>query len=418
MSSEEDSRIPEDVLESLWTTPCTDHERNPETGCDGEENGANEVTTSFGRVGFNGSSVLEHDETEAGETFLLCAEVKREFPDSMDVFQSGAVSGGLLDIAERLSQSAMQRTKIFFLLSENSSDPHFVKDLSLRYVYVNRAMEKMLGRKRADILGLSDTTLYGREASVQLVEATGKALNGSTVRMKSLRRIGKEERLFFDTLIPWKDHFGNTTGVCGSHVDITDGGDRFDFESLTDEEPGSEAMKQTFEQALIVARTNSSVLLLGESGSGKDFLARFIHDHSDRSTAPFRSVNCAALPSELVESELFGHEKGAFSGAASNKRGHVELAHRGTLLLNEIGELPLALQSKLLTFLDNRIFTRVGGEREIKADVRLIAATNRVLEREVQAGNFREDLFYRLNVFSIRVPPLRQRKADLPVLVK
>lgn len=380
MSSEEDSGIPEDVPKEIPLEEC--------------------------------------DDPEPGETILLCADVERDFPESMDVFQSGTVSGDLLDVAERLSQSMMQRTKIFFLLSENSSDPHFVKDRSLRYVYVNPAMEKMLKRKKADILGLSDTTLYGPDGSSQLVDATMKALNGSTVRMKSLRRIGNEERLFLDTLIPWKDQWGNTTGVCGSHVDITGGGDMFDLESVTDQELASEAMKQTLEQALIVARTNSSVLLLGESGSGKDFLARYIHDHSDRAAAPFRSVNCAALPSELVESELFGHEKGAFTGAASNKRGHVELAHRGTLLLNEIGELPLPLQAKLLTFLDSRIFTRVGGEKEIKADVRLIAATNRVLEREIQAGNFREDLFYRLNVFSIRVPPLRQRKDDLPLLVK
>jgi DNA-binding NtrC family response regulator len=178
----------------------------------------------------------------------------------------------------------------------------------------------------------------------------------------------------------------------------------------------SQAMRSTLTQIRSVARTESIILILGESGSGKDFIAGYIHGHSSRSEGPFFSINCAAVAAELAESELFGHEPGAFTGAQGRKRGLLELAQSGTLLLNEIGELSLKLQAKLLTFLDTRSFTRVGGEREISVNARIIAATNRPLEKEVEKGRFRKDLYYRLNVFAITVPPLRQRLDDIPVL--
>ena len=168
----------------------------------------------------------------------------------------------------------------------------------------------------------------------------------------------------------------------------------------------------------MAAKKNSTILLLGESGSGKDYIAKYIHEHSDRSGWPYFSINCAAIPSELAESELFGHEKGAFTGAVAQKRGLLELAEGGTLLLNEIGELSPLLQAKLLTFLDTRAFTRVGGVKEIIVNVRLLAATNRDLWKEVQEGRFRSDLFYRINVLTIKIPPLRERTEDIPVLVE
>jgi transcriptional regulator with PAS, ATPase and Fis domain len=177
-------------------------------------------------------------------------------------------------------------------------------------------------------------------------------------------------------------------------------------------------MRETLQSARMASRTDSTVLLTGESGSGKDHLAVYIHDHSSRSGGPFFSVNCAAVSPELAESELFGHEAGAFTGARGRKRGLLELAEGGTLLLNEVGELSLGLQAKLLTFLDTRSMTRVGGEKEITVNARLIAATNRNLEQEVAEGRFRADLYYRLNVFSIRVPPLRERLEDLSRLVE
>jgi two-component system response regulator AtoC len=180
----------------------------------------------------------------------------------------------------------------------------------------------------------------------------------------------------------------------------------------------SEAMRSTLQKARQAAAGDSVILLLGDSGTGKDYLARFIHDHSSRSDGPFFAINCAAVSSELAESELFGHEAGAFTGARGRKRGLLELAEKGTLLLNEIGELSPELQSKLLTFLDTRSFTRVGGEVNISIDARLIAATNRDLKKEAAEGRFRTDLFYRLNVLSIRVPLLCERFQDIPVLAK
>ena len=158
-------------------------------------------------------------------------------------------------------------------------------------------------------------------------------------------------------------------------------------------------------------------MLTGESGSGKDYLAQYIHKHSDRANGPFFAVNCAAIVPGLAESELFGHERGAFTGAVARKRGLLELAEGGTLLLNEIGELSLPLQAKLLTFLDTRKITRVGGEKEITVNARLIAATNRDLGKEVATKRFRQDLYYRINVVAIEVPPLRERLDDIPILV-
>src|SRR5438046_3668157 len=166
-----------------------------------------------------------------------------------------------------------------------------------------------------------------------------------------------------------------------------------------------------------IADTDATVLIRGESGVGKDLVARAIHAASTRRAAPFVKVNCAAIPSELLESELFGHEKGAFTGAHRRKPGQFEYANTGTLFLDEIAELPLALQAKLLHVLQDFRFTRVGGNGVIDVDARVIAATNRDLEQAMARGEFREDLYYRLNVVEIHVPPLRERRQEIPLLV-
>jgi len=178
--------------------------------------------------------------------------------------------------------------------------------------------------------------------------------------------------------------------------------------------PPMRAVRALIEQ---VAPTPARVLITGESGTGKELVARAIHAHSPRATRPMVSVNCAAIPRELVESELFGHEKGAFTGAVHRRQGRFELADGSTLFLDEIGDLPLEVQAKLLRVLEQGTIERVGGERAKAVDVRVIAATHRDLPREVSAGRFREDLYFRLNVFPIHVPPLRDRKEDLPALV-
>jgi transcriptional regulator with GAF, ATPase, and Fis domain len=166
-----------------------------------------------------------------------------------------------------------------------------------------------------------------------------------------------------------------------------------------------------------VSPTDSTVLVLGESGTGKELVATSIHAHSLRKGKPFVKLNCAAIPGELLESELFGHEKGAFTGASAFKHGKFDMADGGTIFLDEIGDMPIGLQAKILRVLQEKEFYRVGGNRTIRVDVRFIASTNKNLEKMAQEGSFREDLFYRINVFTLHLPPLRERKEDIPVLV-
>ncbi|MFA6054412.1 MAG: sigma-54 dependent transcriptional regulator [Thermodesulfovibrionales bacterium] len=179
----------------------------------------------------------------------------------------------------------------------------------------------------------------------------------------------------------------------------------------------SQKMQQLREQIDMAAKSNSRVVILGESGSGKELVAHILHENSSRAKKPFIEMNCAAIPQELIESELFGHEKGSFTGAFERKQGKFELADEGTLFLDEIGDMSLATQSKVLRIIETQEFQRVGGSKNIKVDVRIIAATNKDLREEVKKGNFREDLLFRLNVIPIMVPPLRERKEDIPELV-
>jgi two-component system nitrogen regulation response regulator NtrX len=179
----------------------------------------------------------------------------------------------------------------------------------------------------------------------------------------------------------------------------------------------SQKMKQLNEQIRMAAASNSRVLILGESGSGKELVAHLLHENSSRTGGLFVEMNCAAIPQELIESELFGHEKGSFTGAFERKKGKFELADKGTLFLDEIGDMSLQTQAKVLRVIETQEFQRVGGSKNIKVDVRIISATNKDLAEEVKKGNFREDLFFRLNVIPIRVPALRERTEDIPLLV-
>jgi len=191
--------------------------------------------------------------------------------------------------------------------------------------------------------------------------------------------------------------------------------EKYDFQNLIG---NSNAMRQVYAQVAQVAKTNVTVLLRGESGTGKEMIANAIHFNSLRAKKPLIKINCAALPETLIEAELFGYEKGAFTGAYKQKKGRFELADGGTLFLDEVGDLPLQTQVKLLRVLQEREFERLGGTETIKVNVRLIAATNKDLEKEIMDGKFREDLYYRLNVFTIFLPPLRERKSDILLLAE
>lgn len=191
--------------------------------------------------------------------------------------------------------------------------------------------------------------------------------------------------------------------------------EKFGFSSIIG---NSKEMHEIFEQLRLVAPTKSNVLICGETGTGKDLIAQAIHNNSPRKNKPFIPINCAAISSSLLESELFGHERGAFTGAIKQRQGAFELANGGTLLLDEIGEMDPEIQAKFLRVIETQEFRRLGAEKPIKVDARIISATNKDLSEEVREGKFREDLYYRIKVITINVPPLRERKTDIPLLVK
>lgn len=190
-------------------------------------------------------------------------------------------------------------------------------------------------------------------------------------------------------------------------------GSRFDFSNIIGR---SQAMKELLETVALVAPTEATILIQGESGTGKELIANAVHQNSSRSSQPLIKVNCAALPETLLESELFGHEKGSFTGAQSARKGRFQMAHKGTIFLDEIAEIPMSLQSKILRVLQEREFESVGSSKTIKVDTRIITATNKDLQEEIQANRFREDLYYRINVVSLTAPALRLRRDDIPLL--
>ena len=317
-------------------------------------------------------------------------------------------------VQESLAITESRLSAIF----ETARDCIFIKDESLRYILVNPYMANLLGLPANGVVGRTDEDLFGPEAGGHLRKVDSRVLEGETIEEEHTRVVNGIPTIFLDIKAPMHDGQGDITGICGISRNITDRSATQPVIPTPADDYPSAAMRTTIAAARLAAETDSLILLTGESGTGKDHLARFIHKNSKRSSCPFYLINCAAVSEELAESELFGHEAGAFTGAQRRKRGLLELAEGGTILLNEIGELSLRLQAKLLTFLETKTFARVGGEKMITVDARLIAATNRDLTQEVSEGRFRGDLFYRLNVFQIRIPPLRERLEDIPLLAQ
>lgn len=310
-------------------------------------------------------------------------------------------------------RSSERRFKAVF---ETAQDSIFIKDADRRYTHINASMLKVLQVPLDEIIGKTDDELFGEEETKHVKNLEDRVLRGQIIEAEYAMKLQGGTITFNCVRVPMRDASGMVSGICGIARDVTERkGIRPEQRGDPQEYP-SVAMQETLKQVCLAAQTDSIVLFLGESGSGKDHLARMLHDKSNRSGGPFLAINCAALAPELVESELFGHERGSFTGSQGRKRGLLELAEGGTLVLNEIGELSPPLQAKLLTFLDTQSFIRVGGEKPVQVNARLVAATNRDLEKEVEADNFRQDLFYRLNVFAIRVPPLRHRIEDVPLL--
>ncbi len=323
---------------------------------------------------------------------------------------------------ERLLESEERFRAIF----ESATDYIFIKDRTGRYTHLNPAVERLFGLPAERLVKMTDEALFGQEAAASIRELDKRVLKGNPVEAERTRPVNGVPVTYSIVKVPLHDSSGRIVGLCGIARDITErkqagGGKLSDAEFDVVSVPAhyhSAVMQSTVTMARFAAATDSTILLLGESGSGKDHMAHFIHDHSLRAGGPYFLVNCATVSADLADSELFGHEPGAFTGATKRKLGLLELAEGGTLLLNEVGELPSSLQAKLLTFLDTSQFTRVGGEKNVTVNARILAATNSDLAQEVAQGGFRKDLFYRLNVFAITVPPLRDRIDDLPVLVK
>jgi formate hydrogenlyase transcriptional activator len=351
----------------------------------------------------------------------------------------GRLQGIVRDMTERkAAEEEMRRSEERFRVAlKGSPITVFNQDRDLRYTWVYNPRffdtAEMIGHTEEELLGAKKA---GRLLQLERqVLATGEVVRGEV----TIPSRGKSQA-FDVTLEPLFDADHNVVGITGAYVDIAQLRDMADrlletqeklireksyLEDEIQKELGFEeiigqsaSLREVLGKANVVAPTSSTVLLLGETGTGKELVARAIHALSTRRQKNFVKLNCAAVPAGLLESELFGHEKGAFTSAVSQKVGRIELADKGTLFLDEIGELPLELQPKLLRVLQDREFERLGGVQTLHVDVRIIAATNRDLRQEAADKTFREDLFYRLSVFPLELPALRERRGDIPILVE
>ncbi len=306
---------------------------------------------------------------------------------------------------------------------DNMKDGIIAHDLNRRIFYFNKMAEEITGYRREDVVGKDCHEALGGPFCGSRCSFCGDHpifLDTAEYPINILTREGEPRRLEM-TATMMRDEKDREVGVLATFRDVTG---LFELRVKAREMTGfsniigcDDKMVDVYRQIKDVSGYDYPVHISGETGTGKELVANAIHNESLRAGTPFVPINCGALPEGLIESELFGHVKGAFSGAIRDKKGRFELADKGTILLDEIAELPKLLQVKLLRFLQEGTFEKVGGEKTVSVNVRVISATNKDLKKEVKKGRFREDLFYRLNVIPIHIPPIRERKSDIPLLV-
>ncbi len=296
-----------------------------------------------------------------------------------------------------------------------------VMDLKRRVVLMNRALTALTGYDQAEARGIHCSNILRSSMCLQQCPLNGGDCNEYAFVQSNIINRSRERIPVRISASPIHDLEGRRAGYLSLVEDLRSQ-EKMDWKSSHSTNFGSligrsPQIEKIFSILPMVAQTDSSILITGESGTGKDVVAEAIHLASDRAKGPFIKVNCAALPETLLESELFGHQKGAFTGAAENKPGRFKLAHNGTVFLTEVGDLPMGLQSKLLTFLDDKVIFPLGSTKGVKVNVRIIAATLRPLEQMVREGLFRSDLLFRLNVVRLHLPPLREREGDIRLLM-
>ena len=383
----------------------------------------------FGRAFHGEEQVTTFDvkvHNRAGEEIPVCINtsvLKNDRGEKIGVVESIRDVRHVLKLIAEREEARREAEKTALQLSavlETSDDAIIAVDLECRITHFNRAAERLLGYRRGEVLGRPAAEICrGEFCPLEVTLNERQPLPGSELNLRV--RDGGIVPVWMKTEL-LRDPAGEVIGAVVVHRDLRE------VKSLQKELRGergmdrligkSAVMRDVYRRIEQVAPSEATVLICGESGTGKELVADILHARSRRWDKPLIKVNCAALPEQLLESELFGHVRGAFTGAVSDRAGRFELADGGTIFLDEIGDLPLPLQVKLLRVLQEREFERVGGNRTIKVDIRVIAATNRNLKALVEAGEFREDLYYRLNVVPIEMPPLRSHVEDIPLIAE
>jgi PAS domain S-box-containing protein len=359
---------------------------------------------------------------EDQETHLVTRRATPVYGSNHEVIGCMTVLQDQSPIANLIDRIHFEKRSLKIVL-DNLDIGIFTIDRSGKITFFNHAAEKISGHSRVKILGKSCERIFSGRASPEIGRlkdtiADGVSRSGSKGRMLTADGLLIPIRADYMAL---RNEKGTVVGGLATFQDLTlveqlDKAikDRYSFHDMIGKSP---QMQHIFEMVGAVAGTDATILIEGATGTGKDFLAKVIHSESLRAAGPFVKVNCAAIPENLLESELFGYVKGAFTDAQKDKTGRFQEAEGGTIFLDEIGDLPLALQAKLLRVIEDKEFYRLGSQQTSKVNVRIISATNRDLRKLVSEGLFREDLFYRLNVFWIKVPELTERRIDLPILI-